>query len=184
MRALLVLVLLVISHNIMGQSKYMNIKNKKLTPVTIDTVSEKIFVYVKPFARIYFKVDQIMNHIDSLQKLNKAAELQALKDTLMTVKQKLEIVDWVYSYDDQEGIQTISRKNISKKDLEINKAFESIGADLILGGEFMVYSGTMERVVTRRLKVVRAKGVFDVQYLSFIFPDRSMFYWIPLSTQQ
>jgi hypothetical protein len=70
------------------------------------------------------------------------------------------------------------KRKIPNKILKINNEFESIGLDLILNGKFMVYSIRDKKMMFDGLKVVKSDGLYGTEYLDFIFPDKSKFYYM------
>lgn len=166
---------------ILGQSKYAGIKKQKLVTTTIDTSAENIFVYIKRGARLYFRSSDIQLYLEKTPETANSELFQTLRDTLNSGKQKIEIMDVKFSYNDEEGAKLISEKNISNRAQTINEQFEPVGPDLMLQGKFMIYSFQKHKLIRKRLKAVTSNGVYGTKYLSFVFPNRTVFYWVRTS---
>jgi hypothetical protein len=182
MKLLLIIGLILVAITSSGQSMYDSIKKQKLLPTKIDTSTEKIFVYIKRDARIYFRDSDILQALDKMSETGSSELFQTLRDTLNSEKQKIEIMDVKFTYDDQEGANLISDRKISNRALTVNEQFEPLGSDMLLQGKFMIYSVKRHKVVNTRLKAVSTTGVYGTKYLSFIFPDRTVFFLVRTSS--
>ncbi len=171
------LMLLFLLNKIAGFSQidYHSIDNQKLTTIRFDTISERTFVYIKPNARLYFRISDIKHSIDSLSK-TKYNKISGLIDTLNSKQNKIEIIDLGYSYGNEDREKIIRKRKITNKILKINDEFESIGLDLILNGKFMVYSIKDKKMIFEGLKAIKSDGLYGTEYLDFIFPDKTKFY--------
>jgi hypothetical protein len=176
------LTLLFLLNKIAGFSQidYHSIDNQKLTTIRFDTLSERTFVYIKPNARLYFRISDIKQSVDSLYGLSKTKynKTSDLIDTLNSKQNKIEIIDLGYSYGNDDREKIMRKRKIPNKILKINNEFESIGLDLILNGKFMVYSIRDKKMIFDGLKVVKSDGLYGTEYLDFIFPDKSKFYYM------
>jgi hypothetical protein len=161
-----------------AQTDYSLINNRTLNSSQFDVTTEKIFVYIKPNAILYFKSSDLLSYLDSLykQKPGNAITTSDLLDTLKTNQQQIAIADLNYSYGNVERDKIIKKHKIRSKNLRINQEFEPIGVDLILSGRFMVYSKKDKEFIFDGLKAIQSDGFYGTTYLKFIFPDKTCFY--------
>ena len=176
------LTLLFLFNKLVGFSQidYHSINNQKLTTIRFDTISERTFVYIKPNARLYFRISDIKQSVDSLYGLlkNKYDKTSDLVDTINSKQNRIEIIDLGYSYGNVDRDKLMKKRKISNKILKINNEFEPIGIDLILNGKFMVYSVKDKKMIFDGLKAVKSDGLYGTEYLDFIFPDKTKFYYM------
>jgi hypothetical protein len=156
-------------------------KPRDLTAIKMNLNTEKLFVYIKPNAKIYFRVSDIIEYIDSISNTNNFLQIKnliVLKDILLLDSKQIEITDYCYSFDNEKREKIIKKHKINNIDIQINQCFEYIGSDLILQGKFMVYSLKYKDFIFEGLKAEKSEGLYGTEYLDFIFPDKTKFYSI------
>jgi hypothetical protein len=178
MRIFLTVLGIMISFCEFAQTDYRSIDNRKLNPSKFDLTTEKIFVYIKPKAVLYFKNSDILNYLDSLYKHKSDFMIKTidLYDTLKSIQQKIVITDLNYSYGNEDRSKIIKKQKVSDKILKINEEFEYIGIDLVLSDKFMVFSNKDKNFIFDGLKAVQSNGFYGTTYLEFILPDKTCFY--------
>lgn len=178
MRTFMVVLFILINLCGFAQTDYHSIDNRMLNSSKFDITNEKIFVYVKPKAILYFKSSDILTYLDSIYKRKPDRKIitNNLLDTLKSNQQQIVITDLNYCYGNVERNKIIKKQKITDKNLRINQEFEYIGIDLILFGKFMVYSIKDKKFIFDGLKAVQTEGLYGTTYLNFIFPDKTCFY--------
>lgn len=155
-----------------------------LTAIKMNLDAEKVFVYIKLNAKIYFRVSDVIEYIDSISNTNnflQTKNLTILKDTLLSVSKQIEITDYCYSFVNEKREKIIKKHKITNSYLQINQCFEYIGSDLILQGKFMVYSLKYKDFIFEGLRAEKSEGLYGTEYLDFIFPDKTKFYSVVIA---
>ena len=180
MRESILIVLMLLNINTFAQTDYHSIEKQDLYTYHFDENTEKIFVYVKPTAKIYYKRSDILSYLDIYYQGNsiKNGFRKVLVDTLKSSEQKIEITDLDFSYTNKERGKFIRKHKIDLKRQKINKVFEQIGFDLIFQGKFMVYSLSEKKFISSGLKAFKTKGLYGTEYLELYLPNNSKFYSI------
>ncbi len=156
------------------------IRRQKLKPTFFDTIKENTFVYEVPNAILYFKQDDIKKFIDNSDNKNVLSNYgyQTFCDTLAKDIQQIKITA-PYFYYDQAQRDSIFRQqpeNVLTK--KLNEEFYFLGAGLILKGQFMVYSKSNKKFISKRLISKRQKEYLGGRTLQFYLPDKKQFYYI------
>jgi hypothetical protein len=178
-KTLLALVFVVKSVLCFSQTDF-NIKYKRLQPIQIDTISEKIFVYEVPNAILYFKQQDINDYIVRVElTMNDSKPAYPIfKDTLATGPRRIAVKDIYYSYGERERDSILKNENIPQIEQQLNQAFYFVGADLMLNNRFMIVSKKTRRVETKGIIAKKVKGLYGTRYLDFQLPNRSSFYQV------
>jgi hypothetical protein len=153
------------------------IRRQKLKPTFIDTTKENIFVYEVPNAILYFKQDDIKSFIDNPENKNALGNYgyKTFQEILVKKVRQIKITDIYFSYDQaqRDSIFRQQPENISTK--QLNEEFYFLGAGLILNGQFMVYSKTDKKFITKNLIAKRQKAYLGGKTLEFYLPDKKQF---------
>lgn len=156
------------------------IRRQKLKPTLFDTTKENVFVYEVPNAILYFKQSDIEDFIENPGNKNVLTNYgyRTFQDTLTKNVGQIKVTD-IYFYYDQNQRDSIFRlepENILTKHL--SEEFYFLGAGLILKGQFMVYSKSDMRFITKKLFAKKEKGYLGQESLQFYLPDKKQFYYI------
>lgn len=158
----------------------LGIRRKKLHPTFFDTTKENTFIYEVPNAILYFKQDDIKKFIDNPTNKNILANYghKLFLDTLSKKTKLIKVTDFYFYYDvaQRDSIFRQHQENLVTK--KLSEEFYFLGAELILKGQFMVYSKSDKRFVTKKLIAKRRKELLGQRTLYFYLPDKKKFYYV------
>jgi len=160
-----------------------NIRAKKLNTITIDTNTEKVFIYEVPSAVLFFRqndVLDIINNIGTLKDMD-GREFTEFKQALKSNVNKIRIRDINYSYDQHERDSILKFNIIDKNELQLDDRFYYLEDELLMAGKFMIYSKKQKAIVTKHLMAKRRKGIMGGSNLVFMLPNGEIFYSVIIS---
>ena len=167
-------VLIFIPMNVDAQIDYDGIRSKKLTPISIDTITESIIVVNKKNAILFFRQNDIKSYVNSL---GKKSEHDYLKILLSSNTKKIIIKDWT-DYEAAEREKMFGNMEKVSSDENFSNEFYYVGADLIHNGKFMIIDKKSNQIVEKKLRIKRIKGLYGTRYAEFLLPDDRSFWSI------
>ena len=156
------------------------IRRQKLKTTFFDTATENIFVYEVSNAIIYFKQTDIKKFIDNADNKDVLANYgyKTFNDTLAKNIKQIKIIDVHFYYDQTQRDSIFGQQPENTLTKKLNEEFYFLGAGLILKGQFMVYSKSEKKFVSKRLIAKRQKEYLGGRTLQFYLPDKKQFYYI------
>ena len=161
-----------------AQIDYHKIKKQKLFPIQIDTLSEQVLVIQKKFAIIYFRQSDIKQYLEAEDTLGvRINRNHSNLDSLLSLDfTKIKLTDWWFDYTDEERERLFGNKNYSNQDKIYLSELRRFGADLIHDGKFMLLDRTTKKIIIKKMRIKRIKGLFGTRYVEFQLPDNKSFW--------
>jgi hypothetical protein len=173
MKLLLILVILTVTSTLNAQIDFMKVKDKDLSPIKIDTLSDSIIIIHKKNAIVYFKQSDIKLYIEKQK--DKYPNLNQL---LVNKNQSITIKDWWYGYHDGDRKKIFGDSNYTHIDKNYMQELYELGAELIYEGKFMIKDKKTNKIVTKNLRLEQKDGLYGTQYVDFLFGNNKSFWQI------
>ncbi|PVY36124.1 hypothetical protein [Pontibacter virosus] len=174
---LILFLLILIQTTAHSQVDFDKIKQKKLEPITIDTVKEDVLIVEKRFATLYFNKADVREYTIPYNKLG--VRIDQHHDNLLEVVNApgdTRLVDWWNDYTDNERQSIHGNSNFVNEQKKALSELYYVGADLIHDGKFMVIDKATGEEVRKRLRMKRVKGLYGSRYVEFLLPNGKKFW--------
>ena len=183
----LVLILILISSALYGQTDYYKIKKKKLTVISIDTAANRVLILENKFARLYFLQADLVEYIEFNNKNGNSApftfeeKFEGLSLLLNSGKEKIVLQDWWYTYTDVDRQEIFNNRDYTNSDEKFVNELQLIASDLLLDGNFMIYGKSEAKFLEKGLSVKKEVGLMGGESLYFYLPSKQYFWTVLLS---
>lgn len=160
-----------------SQVDYYKIKQKKLEPITIDTVNEDVLIVEKQFATLYFKKADVRKYAIPHNELGvRIDQHHANLLEVVNTSGDTRLVDWWNDYIDDEKQSIHGSFNFVNEHKKALSELHYVGVDLIHDGKFMVVDKSSGEEVRKGLKMKRVKGLYGSRYVEFLLPNGQKFW--------
>ncbi|MBF8964309.1 hypothetical protein I0P70_13730 [Pontibacter sp. FD36] len=169
--------LILIQTTAYSQVDFDKIKQKRLEPITIDTVNEDVLIVEKRFATLYFKKADVREY--AIPHNNLGVRIDQHHDNLLEVVNTsgdTRLVDWWNDYTDEERQSIHGDPNFVNEHKKALSELYYVGADLIHDGKFMVVDKASGEEVRKGLKIKRVNGLYGSRYVEFLLPNGQKFW--------
>jgi len=159
-----------------SQKTYNKIGSSKMEPIHIDTLTEDVLIIDKRVATLYFKQSDVQKYIrvyDSLE--NKSTFPKTLELLGGDGNQKL--VDWWYSYTDEERKMLVGTSEYSNKDKAYIDEFFYLAPHLIRDGKFMIIDKASGEEVREGLRMKKVNGLYGGSSIQYRLPSGEQFWY-------
>lgn len=176
-RLISVLKILVIAKSC-SQKAYDKIGNRKLEPISIDTLTEDVLITDKRVATLYFKQSDVKEYIrkyDSLE--NKNGSTFPKTHELLSRNGNPRLINWWYSCTYEERKKLVGTGEYSNKDKEYIDEFFYLAPDLIRDGRFMIIDKASGEEVRKGLRMKKVKGLYGGSSIQFRLPSGEPFWY-------